>query len=391
MNIKEITSEKIWLGFFNTCIDATFLQSWEWGEFQKKQGHEILRLGIFDVTNKNLISIAQVIKIRSKRGSMLFIPHGPLFIIPAQARIQTKIIKSILTFLKSIAKKEHFSFIRIAPIWKDLPEGKTLFKDLGFKTAPIYMHAERTWQLDITKTEEELLKEMRKTTRYSIKKAEKEGVVIETYTALNNQQSIQYALNEFWNIYQQTADRENFVPFSRKFIENEFEAFNKTGNTLILLGKESNAQRKPGVENQGLPTRAEIQQGKPIDRALLGNDLRQNLVSEKKTTAAALIIFTKHCGFYHQGATTHSKIPVSYLLQWKAIQEAKKRGCRLYNFWGTLQPGRTPKNWYGLTLFKQGFGGFQTDYIPTQDYIINPFSYSLNFLYEQYLKWKRGV
>ena len=37
---------------------------------------------------------------------------------------------------------------------------------------------------------------------------------------------------------------------------------------------------------------------------------------------------------YHHGASTQrfSKVPASYLLQWTAIQDAMKRGDRLYNF-----------------------------------------------------------
>jgi hypothetical protein len=55
-----------------------------------------------------------------------------------------------------------------------------------------------------------------------------------------------------------------------------------------------------------------------------------------------------------------------------------------------FHPGRTPKNWSGLTLFKQGFGGRQLDYVPTQDYVLSP-KYHLTSLYEQILNWKRGV
>ena len=77
-------------------------------------------------------------------------------------------------------------------------------------------------------------------------------------------------------------------------------------------------------------------------------------------------------------------------MQWEAIKEAKRRGCTRYSFWGTLQPGRSPKSWGGLSLFKQGFGGFQTDYVPTQDYIVS-WKYWISYVYELYLKHKRGV
>lgn len=334
MNIKEITDKEQWREFFNELGSPSFLQSWEWGQLQEKMGYMTLRLGIYK--KEELIGIAQVIKIKAKRGNMLFIPHGPLI------TGQLDILPVLLLYLREIAKKEKYSFIRIAPIFEDNNNLRQMFKNLNFRIAPIYMHAERLWMLDITKDEETLIKEMRKTTRYSIRKAEKEGVVIEKQTG-------EKAVDSFWEIYEETADREGFIPFSKTFIKNEFDVFNETGNSLFLFGKVNN-----------------------------------------KIEASALIVFTKSTAFYHQGATTHSKIPVSYLLQWEAIKEAKKRGCRLYNFWGTLQPGRTPKNWGGLSLFKQGFGGYQVDYVPTQDYIISP-KYYLSFLFEHYLKWRRGI
>jgi len=334
MNIKEITNREQWREFFSKLGSPSFLQSWEWGQLQEKMGYTTLRLGIYE--KEELIGIAQVIKIRAKRGNMLFIPHGPL------TSGQSDILPVLLLYLREIAKKEKYSFIRIAPIFEDNNNLRQMFKNLNFRIAPIYMHAERLWMLDITKDEETLIKEMRKTTRYSIRKAEKEGVVIEKQTG-------EKAVNSFWEIYEETADREGFIPFSKSFIQNEFDVFNETGNALFLFGKVNN-----------------------------------------KVEASALIVFTQSTAFYHQGATTHSKIPVSYLLQWEAIKEAKKRGCTLYNFWGTLQSGRTPKNWGGLSLFKQGFGGYQVDYVPTQDYIISP-KYYLSFLFEHYLKWRRGI
>ncbi len=339
MNIFEITSINEWTHLFNEHGSPSFLQSYEWGEVQKNLGYDVVRIGLKD--KGKTAAICQVVKVRAKRGNMLFVPHGPVC-APETSREATA---AVLQYLKRIAKTEGFDFIRIAPLVPDSGQNRQKFRELGFRTSPIYMHAERMWVLDIEGTEDKLLADMRKTTRYSIRKAAKEGVVIEKRTDAQT-------LHDFWGVYEETAKREHFTPFSKTFIEHEFTEFHKTGNALYLLGK------------------------------LPGN---------KEYEAGALIVFTGSTAFYHQGASLHSKVPVAYLMQWEAIREAKKRGCRLYNFWGILQPGRTPKNWGGLTLFKQGFGGRQVDYAPTQDYVINPAKYAITFLYEQYLKRKRGV
>lgn len=339
-DIKEITQYLVWNNFINKDTTHSFLQTWEWGELQKKQGYKIIRLGIY--IHQKISAIALVIKIQSRRGNFLFVPHGPV-IDPKENSSNIKImLEGLLKYLKLIAKEGNFSFIRIAPIIEDTENNRRLFSNFGFKTAPIYMHAERTWVLDLNKPEDILLSEMRKTTRYLIKRADREEVVIEQRTDAK-------AFEEFIRIYKETADREHFVPFSLSYITHEYEEFSRTNNALFLFGKVN-----------------------------------------QEYFASALILFTKYSAFYHQGASIHTKIPVTYRLQWEAIKEAKKRGCTLYNFWGIQQNGRTPKNWGGLTMFKTGFGGRQVDYIPTQDYIVSP-KYYLTYFYEKYLAFKRGV
>ncbi len=356
MKIKIIDERNLWQKFFNDNCSSSFLHSWEWGEFQKSLGYPIIRLGLFNDKNQ-LEAICLVIKIKSKRGSFLFVPHGPIISQKLkvksqnQVRLGQKFLKLIKNYLLEIAKKENYWFIRMTPIFEDKNEYQKIFADLGFKTAPIYMHAETTWELPlINKTDNELLSAMRKTTRYLIKKAIRDGVVIEKTTDPKD-------LKIFYNLYQETAKREKFIPFSFDFIKKEFEAFAKSKNAMIFFGKIKN-NLNPGQD--------------PF-------------------LAAALIFFTKSAAFYHQGASLHTKIPVTYLLQWEAIKEAKNRGCQLYNFWGIYdeqKPERTPESWQGLTLFKTGFSGQIKRFLSTQDYVISK-KYFFTYLWEKFLMWKR--
>jgi len=338
MITKEIIDQPTWQKFFDENGSPSFLHSWEWGEMEKKQGYEIKRIGVFD--DNRLIAIVLIIVITSKRGKFLFIPHGPL------VKLKT-VFKKLKEALIHLAKKENCFFIRIASVLENNQENEKLFIDLGFKKAPIYMHSETMWILPLNKTEDELLSQMRKTTRYLIKKAAKDGVIIEKRTD-------ERAVDDFHKLFEETVKRENFTPFSKKFIKDEFETFHKTGNALFLFAR----LKTPEVVNNYL--------------------------------ASALIIFTDSTAFYHQGASIHTKYPAPYLIQWEAIKEAKQRGCSFYNFWGICKPGRTPKSWTGLTLFKQGFGGQEINYLPTQDLIISS-KYYLTYLYEKILNWRRGV
>ena len=358
MKIQEISDKQIWDSFFNSVGSTSFHQAWEWGEFQKMLHYDIVRLGIYD--NQKLIAITLVIKIRSKRGKFLFIPHGPVFNIPSDKLTVTvssndnttvkNILETLTNYLKELAIKEGFWFIRIAPMLADLPEHKGLFNTAGYHTAPIYINAETMWAVDISQSEEDILKDMRKNTRYLIRKGFNDAITITKKTTID-------ALDEFWKLYEVTFAREDFTPFPKSYISSEFEAFNANQAAVFFLGKTG-----PKFDLQG----------------------------PSKFLAASLVLFTQSTGYYHQGASIHTEYPVTYQLQWQSMMEAKKRGCKYYNFYGIYKPGRTPKAWQGLSLFKRGFGGFQVDYLPTQDYIVSP-KYYLSFCIDKYLAWKRGI
>lgn len=340
--IREITDYQEWTQFQNECGSPSFLQSWEWGSLnEKNNGYQILRLGLCGASNE-IVSTAQVLKIRAKRGDFMFIPHGPTFNDVSHAQLK-KYLREYMDYLVPIAQKEGYVFIRVSPVQDKQNGGEECYFEAGFRKAPIYMHAEKIWVLDLEPSEEELLANMRKTTRYLIRRAPKDGVTIE-------QRSDDQSIEDFWKLYEETASRESFVPFSKKFVDNEYKEFATSHNANYFFGK------------------------------VAGEYL-----------AGALVVYTKSTAFYHQGASRHTKYPVPYALQWESIREAKRRGCKIYNFWGILDEGRTPKAWAGLTLFKKGFGGREIDYIPTQDYVINPLKYAISWMFETYLQWKRGV
>ena len=339
MEIKEIKSRDIWDKFHEENPTHSFLQSWNWGEFNEAMGHRVFRLGVFDGGELN--GTALVIKIAARRGSFLFVPHGPVF---ENSKFEIRNSEILISYLKNIARAELCSFIRISPILQNTAENKKLFKKIGFRKAPIHMHAELMWLLDISKSEQELLRGMRKTTRYSINKAETDGVTIEKSEKMTD-------VEKFNEIYQATVNRQHFAPFSSDYLKKEFEAFSKDGKISLFFAK---------------------YQGEIV--------------------SAAMITYEKNEAFYHQGASNHKfpKITPSQLLQWEIIKDVKKRGCKVYNFWGISPDDKPNHPWHGLSLFKKGFGGNALELLPAQDLIISP-KYWLNFVVEKIRKIKRGL
>jgi len=225
MEVRDIKEKLSWENFLSDCQEKTFLQSFNWGEFQKMMGSKIWRLGVYD--NNDLASLVLVVKIEAKRGTFLFLPHGPS--IKEQKTINKKqILEVLLRRLKNVAKEEKVSFIRIGPIWERNEENVRLFKDLGFRGAPIHIHPELTWELDITLPPEELLMNMRKTTRYLIRQGLKNDDI--KIIQSKNPSDIEI----FNNLYQEVVRRHHFVPFPFNYLENEFSVFSPDDQILIF-------------------------------------------------------------------------------------------------------------------------------------------------------------
>ena len=346
MEIREIIEKTSWEDFLSQCKDKTFLQSWDWGEFQLKMGNKIWRLGIFD--GEKLIGTALMSKIKARRGTFLLIQHAPS-VVPLIAgeggpSLKIEILKILLEELKKIGEEEGAIFIRMNPLWQNNEE---IFKQLGFKEAPMHANAyEATWKLDITLSEEELFKNMRKTTRYLVRQASKNpDVSIEESESLDDAKIYQ-------KLNAEVAKRQRFVPFSFEYIKNEFEVFSKDKEILWFFGK-----------------------------------------YKGELVAAALVVFWSGIGFYHQAASSlkHQKFSIPYLLSWAAIREAKKRGCNLFDFWGYTNPEKNPRHpWAGPTLFKMGFGGKAYEYVRAQDFPLSK-KYWLTYFFEKARKTKRRL
>ncbi|OHA62294.1 MAG: hypothetical protein A2748_03675 [Candidatus Wildermuthbacteria bacterium RIFCSPHIGHO2_01_FULL_45_20] len=347
MTVQIIEDKKIWEDFLADVRDKTFLQSWNWGEVEQRMGNKIWRLGVLQ--NNQIVCVALVVKIRARRGTFLLVRHAPVLkISDSELRdFPKEIFMVLISELKAIAQKEKAAFIRVAPLLEKNEKHLKMLKELGFRNAPMHANAyDATWKLDITPPADELLKQMRKTTRYLIKQAGKnQEIVIEKSDRVED-------IAMFNALTREVAARQKFVPFAGTFTKNEFETFANDGQALLFLGR-----------------------------------YKGNLA------CAALVIFWSGIAFYHQAASRseYAKLSIPYLLQWEAICEAKRRGCRLYDFWGYVDTKQYPNHpWAGPTKFKMGFGGQASEYVKTQDFALS-LQYWALALFEALRKIKRRL
>ena len=316
--LEELNNKNIWEEFSLNSSPNSILQSWNWGEFNNVLGHKIWRLGIWE--GEKLKAILLTIKYTTRLGNYLYCPRGPIYDWQ-----DLKIFDLFIKKLKEIAIKENCNFVRIEPSLEETSENQIKFDKMGFKRAVSFVQAEDVWLLPLKQSEDEILSGMRKTTRYLVRHEPLQGVRISVSTD-------QKAIEQFVDLLFSTASRKGFAgnTHKRDYYLNQFKILSKDNQEKIYIAQK-----------------------------------------DSKILSMALIGFYGEMAYYlHAASNPKQKESVGYSLQWEAIKEAKRRGCRYYNFWGVLKdkyfkPGHP---WYGFSLFKRGFGGFKYTYIRAQDF-----------------------
>ncbi len=309
------TSQDVWEQAVSLFPEANFLQSWNWGVFEERLGKQVFRL---KVTHDGVfVGLCQAVYEPARRGSYLAVAGGPL----CDWVQSPQVLAEMISELKRIGRELGCVFIRLRPQQINSPAIVAVAERLGLHKAPMHLTADLTLQLDLTQTLEEILSAMRKNTRAAIRKAESMGITV-------NQTMDPAAIHNFYTEQVQVARRHRFVPFTEKFLTEQFSAFAQDHQVALF-------QSYSGADQ----------------------------------LAAAFVIFYNGEAVYHYGVSTeaNAKLPGSYACQWAAIQEAKLRGCTRYNFWGIAPEEERQHRFAGVSLFKRGFGGQEVAYLPARD------------------------
>jgi len=308
------------------------LQTWEWGEARKKTGVEVLRLGEYygnKLVNVFLLTFHKVPKTNYKVGYL------PRSVFPST---------DVINFISKYAKENRIIFVKFEPNEEKSSNNETMKQSNNFVKSPHPLFPAWTQILDLTKSEEELLKSFHSKTRYNIRLAEKKGVVIKEMS--NNK-----GFEIFSKLYFDTCKRQKYFGHSPKYHKIIWESLEKD-IAHILIAFYNN-----------IPLAA------------------YELFDFKKTF------------YYPYGGTSteYRNLMASNLLMWEAIKLGKKLGAEKFDMWGSLGPNYDPTNaWSGFTRFKEGYSTKFTEFIGSYDLIINKKLYHLyNLVYtmrEQYLK-----
>ncbi len=352
MQIIKITDKKQLNDFVGGEKHAQFLQSWQWGEFQRDVSGYVLRIGVED--GRQLVASAKLVKKQLPMGkSYFYCGRGPILKcqgleaggpIAQLAGALTKqpecypgklsekreeIINLLFDDIKKTAEAEGVMFLRFEPAWESqssriFTEAEIIRRLTGWPlTKTIDVQPSQTLILDLTKSEEEILQAMHQKTRYNIRLAEKRGVkVVEAGAG---------RFEEFWQLLVSTGDRDEFNLHGRSY----YQAMLKMENSFVKL------------------LFAEYE-GKPLAGSLS-------------------VFFGDTATYIHGGSSDENReLMAPYALQWQTIKLAKQAGLKYYDFHGVDE-----NKWPGVTRFKMGFSGQVVKYAGTFDLVFDQGWYNI--------------
>ena len=294
--------KKQWNEFIiKNSADFGLLQMWEWSVFQETLGKKTFKIVVEE--NNNILATALIIKQPLRLGkSYFYIPRGPILVDNRMVvEKQIELLELLFEKIKKLAKKEKAIFLRMDPAWKESEDLKNILLESGFKFSG-QVQPKSTLILNLKKSKEDLLSEMKSKTRYNIKVAQKHGVTFDKG---------QKYFDDFWNLMEQTSSRQEIIPHNKNYYKKLLQVLSESNMAELVVAKYNN-------------------------KVIVANFMIKNGL---------------WCTYLH-GASDyeHRNKMAPYFLQWESIKKAKEDGCSYYDFWGV-----DSDKWPGITRFKKGF------------------------------------
>lgn len=308
-----------------------FTQAQFYGEWQKSLDREVKRFVV--LRGEKAVAYFQLVKYPLFHDkSYFYIPYGPVL-----KEFSEPLLRSLQAELYAVARKNNAVFVRLdftPPAESD--ESKKLLARF-FTKSPLstyhsaYFQPRVEWFLDLGKPEDELLKKMQKGTRYSVRFAGRKGIIAEIVTS-----NFEKYFSVFYELILNTAKRNGFNLHSQNYYQHIFKNL-RSDNAYLSIAR----------------------------------------YGEKILVIKLIIRYGQVANCIFSGSSNeHRDLRPTYLVQWKAICQAKKLGHNFYNFGGILS-GKIYKGWAGLTTFKKSFGGREVVHSNFFDVIAQPFWYHL--------------
>lgn len=221
--------------------------------------------------------------------------------------------------IDQLAKRHRAWFVKLEP--RATIQDKQLviddFQKHGFYPSSWPLSPSKTILIDLEKTKTKLRSSFRKETRYAIRKAEANNILV----------GRSKEIEQFCDLWVKSMRRKGNLLVSGGEMKKIWEAFGE--NVYLLLAHQSADKTQP--------------------------------------LAGLLMPVYDRVGYYFAAASTKegNQLGAPSLLVYRAILLAKKLGGKIFDFDGVYDPRyhRATKSWQGFTRFKKGFGEEEVDFV----------------------------
>ena len=324
-----------------------FMQRLDWAKFKSAMG-QIARLIIVRDDQKIIAGTLVYAGRDERKPTIMVAPYGP--VLPwGDLDLARRCLRLILDKAEETAMQLNAVSLRIEPrIPHPVP---SLLSEFG--TGPVNLVPAETLYLDLTLSEEELLRQMKPKCRYNISLSNRRGVQVREMFLHNSErgelessaveaqeQGARSTCDILYEMLEEAAGRDDFYLEPKNFFD-----------TLL------NELASSGQNNS-----------EPNSSSMLKVFVAEH---EGETLGALVMIVEGKRATYLYGGISNKKRNVmpGYALQWHAIKEAMKLGCQTYDFYGFDQFKLASHSYARFSRFKSGFGGNPMRFIGAQDFV----------------------
>lgn len=390
-----------------------FFQSSYWGELKKMNGWIPHIVGVKEGYNIKGASLLLAKKIPVFNKYIFYAPRGYLLNYKDELFLED-FTKKIVRYVK----KNKGIFIKINPnieyqkrdIDGNVVEGfnnqKIIdnLKKLGYKhngfTITYGTDLEPRWWsvLDLkNKTEEEILKNMRGTTRWGINNSYKHGLKLVEIDETR--------IDEFKKLMEHTSERRGFIDRPISYYKKMHESFSKDNNIKILLVELDLEENLKSLNEQLINTENKLNKTtkegaiKEYESQIIAikkkidddKELIKNYGNNIVVAGGLFMLFGRQVvSLFGASYREFMKFNGQYFLNYEMIKYALNNGYDKFNFFGITGEFNEESDMYGLFNFKRGFGAEVVELIGEFDLITDKFfNYIYKFMYKVYRKMKR--
>jgi lipid II:glycine glycyltransferase (peptidoglycan interpeptide bridge formation enzyme) len=327
-----------WQEFLAKTASGDFLHDWSWADVAALDGQPQRRFVAEEDGQWVAIAAAQVRRLPLKR-SFWYVPHGP--VLDYQHPRAAERLRAVAIGLREAARRDGALAIKLEPRLERGSAEANLFRRLRYEAGTLQVGQTRLVELA---DDETMLAAFDKDTRYSIRRAEREGV---TVTTVNDAGDLR-AIDALHGLVMETQRRAGFAKTPLQRYRTAWRGL-ASGQCATIF----EARR----EGQLLASGMLVIEG---DRSfyLFAGSLREEKGEPKRYA--------------------------SYALQWAMMRHARDAGARIHDLWGVAPDDATPEHpWYGVGLFKKGFGGRVAVWAGTWDVVVDPTLYRMRTMAQQ--------